>query len=113
LFAAALFPLGAYAYDGSFTRYLADDYCYAADVHARGFLAAQAFWYRTWAGRFTFHLAESALTLLGPAIAPLLPMLALVVWVLALNWAIKRWWPRPAFPKSDLAPFALAAIASA
>lgn len=35
LLAALLVPLAVHAYNGSFSRFIADDYCMAGDVRAR------------------------------------------------------------------------------
>jgi len=108
---AALFPLCAFVYDSSFTRYMVDDYCLAVDLHTRGFLASQVFWYQTWSGRFTWNFVMNAVALLGPGIVSVLPAVALAAWGLAITWAIGRWWFATRLPKSLLVHFALAATA--
>ncbi len=53
----------AYVYVGSYTRYMADDYCRVSILHAKGFWGAQRHWYEQWTGKFshilTVSLAES------------------------------------------------------
>src|SRR5258708_3533609 len=74
----------AHAYVGTFSRFMADTYCYAANVSSYGFLGAQQVWYNTWTGRFAFSLGESLTGWIGPRLAPVLPPLVLLLWLGAL-----------------------------
>ena len=47
-------PLLVLMYLGSFSRFLADDYCTNATLVGRGFLGSQAYWYLSWSGRYSF-----------------------------------------------------------
>jgi hypothetical protein len=90
----------AFAYVGHFTRYMADDYCIAVDLHNTGFLKAQKIWYMSWTGKFSYMFALSVAELIGPAIVPFLPLLALTCWLAAAIWsvyqlALMAGWPRP------------------
>jgi len=69
-FSAALL---AYAGLGYFTRYMADDYCTANAIAAKGFVSAQRDWYVGWTGRFSFTFAVSVAGLMGPAAVPFCP----------------------------------------
>src|SRR5207237_755797 len=53
-----------------------------------GFLNTQAILYTGWSGRFTATLLVTLSELVGPAAVPLLPSLALLVWLVATTWAI-------------------------
>jgi hypothetical protein len=95
-----LLPLSALAYIGFFTRYMADDYCYAANVQEQGFIKAQTSIYTGFTGRFSFSFAASAAPILGPSIVPFLPLITLTCWLAVSLWAIYqialiKLWPRP------------------
>jgi len=49
-------PLLVLALVGVFSRYAADDYCTAAQVHLAGILEAESRLYVGWSGRFTATL---------------------------------------------------------
>lgn len=90
----------AFAYVGHFTRYMADDYCVAVNLHKVGFMKSQAAWYTTWTGKFSYMFALSVAELIGPAIVPFLPLLALIVWLAGTIWSVNQIaliakWPRP------------------
>jgi hypothetical protein len=72
------------------TRWIADDYCFAARAKEQGFWAAQKGMYVAWGGRYTATLLISAATALGRWTAPLLPAAALLLWLLAARFAIRR-----------------------
>ena len=74
----------AHAYLGSFSRFMADTYCYAADVASFGLLRAQQIWYTGYTGRFAFNLGESLTGWIGPHLPPILPALILLLWSTAL-----------------------------
>ena len=78
----------AYAYLGSYSRYMADDYSVAKIVEANGLLGAQTHWYRGWTGRFSFAFVADLFALLGPATARFNPALLLTLWFAATVWAI-------------------------
>ena len=58
-----------FAYLGSFTRYMADYFCQAAETNKFGFLQTQARWYVNWTGRFASNLSIAAAVSAGPAAA--------------------------------------------
>jgi hypothetical protein len=97
---AFLGALLAFAYVGRFTRYMADDYCIAVELQHDGFMKAQTIWYTTWTGKFSLMFALSVAELIGPAIVPFLPLLALIVWLAGTIWSVNQIalmakWPRP------------------
>jgi hypothetical protein len=79
----ALLPLAAHAYLGTFSRYLADDFCTASSLRSLGFAASQAHWYETWSGRFSFTFVVSLAQAVGPRLTPWLPSLAILTWLAA------------------------------
>jgi hypothetical protein len=78
--------LAVYAAVGSFSRYTADDYCWAGVLRTEGFFNAQLQWYSAYSPRYAFTFVVNVVELAGPAIVPLLPALAIVVWLATLTW---------------------------
>ncbi len=92
-------PLVAHATLGSHTRYIADDWCTAATVQSQGLFQAQSTWYMAWSGRYSFTFSVSLIELIGIRLVPLLPTLALILWIAATSWAVYQfrvWEPRSA-----------------
>ncbi len=85
--AALLLALLAFAYLGSFTRYMADDFCQAAETNKHGFLRTQARWYANWTGRFASSVSIAAASAAGPSVPALLPALVLVLGLAGATWA--------------------------
>src|SRR5438270_5818522 len=88
ILAALCAPLLALAITGLFSRYAADDYCTAGQVQLAGFVEAQSRLYVGWSGRFAATLLVTLVELIGPAVVPVLPSVALFGWLLATTWAI-------------------------
>lgn len=82
-----LAALAVYAYLGTFTRYMADDYCSAAALKNYGFLGAQTYWWENWSGRYSFSFMISLVELLGVGIVPILPALVTGLWLSSIIWA--------------------------
>jgi hypothetical protein len=70
-------------YMGSYSRYIADDFCTAGEVSKMGFWPAQQFRYQTWSGRFAFTFTIAGSHLLGPSLTPLMPAIVIILWILA------------------------------
>jgi hypothetical protein len=85
---ALLVPLITHAILGSYTRYIADDWCTAATVHSQGLIQAQCTWYMNWSGRYTFTFSVSLIELIGIKLVPYLPTLALGLWLAVTTWAV-------------------------
>ena len=83
-------PLLGHAYLGTFSRYLADDYCTTGTLRELGFFASQLRWYRTWSGRFSFTFAVNLVEVIGTWIVPFLTALVLTVWLAGLILLIRR-----------------------
>src|ERR1043165_8797022 len=75
-----------YAYLGTFTRYMADDYCTAAALKNNGFWGTQTYWWQNWSGRYSFTFVVSFVELLGLAIVPILPALVIFLWLFSIVW---------------------------
>lgn len=82
--------VASYAYLGSFSRYLADDYCTAAILEAEGFFGSQSYWYTMWTGRFGYTFAMNVVELFGVGAAPILPALLLLTWLVVLTWVVSQ-----------------------
>ena len=82
-----MLALIAYAYLGTYSRYMADDFSALRPVQSHGFLGAQITWYQSWTGRFSFSLLNSLFALLGPAMPRFTPGLLLTFWFAAAVWA--------------------------
>lgn len=79
-----LVPIAEYAYLGTFSRYIADDFCTAGTLRQLGFWDSQAWWYRSWSGRYSFTFVVTLAHLLGPGVTPWLPASATLSWFAAL-----------------------------
>ena len=75
---------------GLFTRYLADDYSTAEVLKNVGFWGAQAYWYQTWSGRFSFTFVINLVEMAGVSIVPWLPVTAMLVLIIALIWTLQQ-----------------------
>lgn len=84
LVACFLAPLVAHAYLSSFSRFMADEYCFAAAAKSKGIFPAAHYWYATWTGRFSADLVDSVIGFVGPCVAPYVATVALAVWLLVL-----------------------------
>jgi hypothetical protein len=88
------------AYLGTFTRFLADDFCMAGDALHLGLPDMLAKWYNRWTGRFMFIIFTGLFGSGGPRFAGWLPALAGATWLVGIWWAIlplikHSGWPRP------------------
>src|ERR1044072_4744846 len=78
----------AYAYLGSYSRYMADDYSAVRMVATHGFIGAQISSYQGWTGRVSFTFVADLLALIGPATPPFIPGLLLALLFAGTAWAI-------------------------
>ncbi|MEW5745313.1 MAG: DUF6056 family protein [Nitrospirota bacterium] len=88
LLASLLLPLAAHAYIGSFSRFLADDYCSAGMARLEGVLGGAAYWYMHWTGRFSANLLDALAGYIGPGITPYAPAAALMAWLAVLSFPL-------------------------
>jgi hypothetical protein len=87
---ALLVAIYLHAYMGTFSRYIADDYCTAADVKTYGFIQAILNRYSTWDGRYTFSFIIYLFGLLGPKFAAILPTISITAWLAAAFYFFKQ-----------------------
>lgn len=88
-FTVLLFMLATlmlYAYLGTFTRYMADDYTSASVLKKEGFWGAQLYWWQNWSGRYSFTFVISLIELFGLGIVPILPTLIILLWLFSITW---------------------------
>lgn len=107
--AAVALPVIWASYLGSFSRYLADDFCTAGTLREMGFSGSQVYWYQSWSGRFSFTFLVSLTHLAGPRLTPWLPGIFLVVALGALMLLMLRLSGLLRMRGSWLAAFVLAA----
>jgi hypothetical protein len=86
LVAALLIPLGLMAYLGHFSRYIADDYCWAGQMRVLEPFQAFSNWYTTTEGRFTHMVLKTVLYSSGWQTAAVMPTLILGLWICAAIW---------------------------
>lgn len=86
---ALLSGLGATAYAGTFSRYWADDYCYAAVVQRDGLIQGVQYWYQNGGNRFATFLAVGMSEFFGQKAVSWLPGLLLAGWIGSAYYALK------------------------
>jgi hypothetical protein len=84
-------PLLVYAWVGAYSRYTADDFCWAGVLRTDGFFNAQVHWYTIYSPRYAFSFLVTATELAGPAVVPALPAAAIVVWLGVLTWTFAQY----------------------
>ena len=80
--------LGLFAYLGTFTRYLADDYCDTVTVNSGPILPTLIQQYETNTDRFSNLLFVALSEFLFPHHVEILPVLVIFLWTAALTWLI-------------------------
>ncbi len=86
--ASLLAGLAATAYAGTFSRFWADDYCYAAVFHRDGLVNGMLYWYQNGGNRFAAFLAVGLSEIFGPGAVRWLPTVLLVGWLAAAYFAL-------------------------
>jgi hypothetical protein len=106
----SLAVLAMHAYLGSYSRFIADDYCSAAEEHRFGILRAAWFWLRTWNGRYSANVLDAFVGSLGPGFTPAVTAIVLLVWSAALAAAVFMLMPNSSGPnRSPLFSISMAA----
>jgi hypothetical protein len=88
--AALLIPILVYAIAGVYSRFMADDFCYAVNGRDLGFPAFIPYYYHNWFGRITQIIGTVVTTSLGTGFGQIFPALVLLVWGLALWWLCRE-----------------------
>jgi hypothetical protein len=86
-------PLLIHIYLGSYSRFIADDFCSSAMAHSQGILRGTLFWYLNWNGRFSANFLDSLFGYLGPAATPYATGLVVTLWFIALAIAVAQMLP--------------------
>jgi hypothetical protein len=82
-------PLIGYGYLGTFTRYVADDFCAGRNLAIRGFWGSQIWTYGNHSGRFFSYFARIGASLIGrDHETSFVPAILLVCWLAATTWAL-------------------------
>jgi Family of unknown function (DUF6056) len=89
--AALAVPLLVFAAIGGFSRYTADDFCWAGTLRIEGFVNAQVLYYTVYSPRYAFTFLVTLLESAGPAVVPALPAAAIVVWLGTATWTFKQY----------------------
>ena len=80
--------LGLFAYLGTFTRYLADDYCDTVTVNSGPILQVVIYWYETASDRFSNLLFVALSEFLFPRNVEVLPVIVIFLWTTSLTWLV-------------------------
>src|SRR5271157_971878 len=80
--------LGLFAYLGTFTRFLADDYCEAVLVDSGPILQTLIHRYETASDRFSNLLFVALSEFLLPHNVEILPTIMILLWIVALTWLV-------------------------
>jgi len=83
-------PLLAHAYAGTSSRYVGDDYCAGYIYRDYGFIGGQKWFYLRWGAVPATVLLTAATAPAGVRLNPILPAAAIVAWVAAMTWTIRR-----------------------
>lgn len=102
--------LVALTYLGFFSRYLADDYCFARQVIDNGFWGAQVHSYLTWSDRFSSTFFNTLLNFTGLAGIQLLPGLLILLLTAAAIVLLRKIRQFTEIPLSDSEIFASSAL---
>ncbi len=87
---ALLAAVYLHAYMGTFSRYIADDFCTAGELKAYGYLQAVIHRYLYWDGRFTFTFVIYFFELFGIKLPTILPTIAITAWLLSSYYFVKQ-----------------------
>ena len=113
LIGVTLIPLASllvFAYIGTFTRYISDDYYSAASLQEYGYWGAQAYWWKIWTGRYSFIALILFVDLFGIRAYPILPGLSLLLWILSISWAAYQVLSQNSFSRKILISISLASM---
>ena len=82
---SSLAALTLHGYLGTYSRYIADDFCSAGMARRLGVLRAVWYWYINWTGRYSASALDAVFGLLGPAVTPFVTGLVLLIWLASLH----------------------------
>jgi hypothetical protein len=73
---------------GSYSRFIADDFCSAGIAERFGILRAVWYWYLNWTGRYSASTLDAAFGLLGPPVTPFVAPLVIILWTAVVASAL-------------------------
>lgn len=79
--------LASIAWQSTFTRLYADDYCIGAAANRLNLVDFIEDWYTAWTGRFSYLIFAWLLAKGGARLAAVLPSLTLMIWLVTLAWS--------------------------
>lgn len=85
-----LVSVGIFVYLGTFTRYLADDYCDTVQATTRPLLAALIQRYLTVSDRYSNLLYDALSERVFPRNVQILPVVMIILWTIALIWLVRE-----------------------
>jgi hypothetical protein len=88
LFIPSSLVLLLHAYLGSFSRFIADDFCSYYYAKELGVFQSALYWYRTWHGGYSVSFMDSLLVLIGPYGIPYVTPIVLFIWLAVTTVAI-------------------------
>lgn len=83
-------PVLLFAYLGSFSQMMSDDYCFVAVGHEYGGWGGTVYWFHTWEGSYSAFFWRSSFAVFDTAMPALMPSIVLVLWVIALVWLLNQ-----------------------
>ena len=83
-------PLVTHVYSGSYSRFLADDFCSSAIARSRGILGGTLYWYTIWTGRFSANFLDSLFGYIGPAVTPYTTGFVVILWLIVIAIAVRQ-----------------------
>jgi len=81
-------PLVIHVYLGSYSRFIADDFCSSAVARSQGIFRGSLYWYINWNGRFSANFLDSLFGYLGPRATPFATGLVITAWLIVLAIAV-------------------------
>ncbi|MCL4528959.1 MAG: DUF6056 family protein [Chloroflexi bacterium] len=87
---ALLAALGSFAYLGTFTRYLADDYCETVMANSGSLINALIVRYQNVSDRYSNLLFDALSEFLFPRQIQIMPVVMIVLWTAALIWLVRE-----------------------
>ncbi|MEP7357599.1 MAG: hypothetical protein ABI847_10200 [Anaerolineales bacterium] len=88
--AAYALPIVVHVYVSTYTRYMADDFCFAGEAINRGLADAEAYWFATSNARYSFLFLDGLTALIGAWTTAILPALVLGLWFGSLVWLLAQ-----------------------
>jgi len=83
--------ISLHAYLGSFSRFIADDFCSYYYAKELGVIGSAIYWYRTWHGGYSVSFMDTLLVPIGPYRIQFIPATILVIWIAATTTTIHFW----------------------